>query len=101
MPEPVLAREAAARWISAATSSSDSGRNWNTVDRLTSALLIAKYGFSVVAPMSVIRAVLDVGEEHVLLVAGEAVQLVDEEDRAAIVLLESPRGIGERSRAPP
>ena len=48
-----------------------------------SAALSSNEGFSVVAPISVIDAVLHDGEERILLGAVEAVDFVDEQQRAA------------------
>ena len=51
--------------------------------RESSAALTSNEGFSVVAPIRVMVAVLDVGQDGVLLGLVEAVDLVDEEDRAS------------------
>ena len=50
--------------------------------------MTSKYGFSVVAPISVTSAVLDRGQQRVLLRLVEAVDLVEEEDRALAVAAE-------------
>ena len=65
-----------------ASSSGASGSRRSTLQRDSSAALTAKDGFSVVAPMSDDRAVLDVRQKRVLLRLVEAVDLVDEHDRA-------------------
>ena len=49
--------------------------------RESSAELTSKYGFSVVAPISVTSPLLDRGQERVLLGLVEAVDLVEEQDR--------------------
>ena len=51
--------------------------------RESSAELTSKYGFSVVAPISVTRPLLDRRQQRVLLRLVEAVDLVEEEDRRA------------------
>ena len=62
--------------------SSVSGRRVKTRQRESSAEMISKEGFSVVAPMRRMDAALDVGQESVLLGFVEAVDFVDEEDGA-------------------
>ena len=64
--------------------------------RESSAELTSKYGFSVVAPISVDEALLDRGQQRVLLGLVEAVDLVEEEDRRA---RRWPGGAAGRARA--
>ncbi len=75
-----------------ARSASLSGRRRHSVERLISAALTSKYGFSVVAPMSTIDAGLDGRQQQVLLGLVEAVDLVDEQDGALAALAERARG---------
>ncbi len=60
--------------------------------RLRSGGLTSKNGFSVVAPIIVKRAVLDRRQQTVLLRLVEAVDLVEEQDRAAAVLAQALTG---------
>ena len=60
--------------------------------RLRSGGLTSKNGFSVVAPISDERAVLDRRQQGVLLGLVEAVDLVEEQDRALSVLAEALAG---------
>ena len=78
-------------------SSSVSGWSRSTVDRLISGALTSKNGFSVVAPMSVTTPASTAGEQGVLLALVEPVDLVEEQDRAAaLVLLAAPGGVDDR-----
>jgi hypothetical protein len=67
-------------------SSSLSGANWKIWLRLTSGELTAKNGFSVVAPTSSINPGFDIGEQNVLLRAVEAVNFIEEQNRAAAAI---------------
>ena len=58
----------------------------------------SKYGFSVVAPISIEQARLDRGQQRVLLRLVEPVDLVEEQDRALAVLAEAAARPG---RSPP
>ena len=80
MPRPRASSAARAR-EQRTRSSSASASSRNTLQRERSAAFTANEGFSVVAPMSVMRPVLDVREERVLLRLVEPVNLVDEHDR--------------------
>ena len=66
-------------------SSSASGLSSNTRARDSKAALIANDGFSVVAPIKHDRAVFDVRQERILLRLVEAVNFVDEQQRALAV----------------
>ena len=76
---------ASARCATSASWLSVSGSSLSTRVRERSGAITSNEGFSVVAPMKVIRAVLDVRENRVLLGFVEAVDLVEEENRAAVV----------------
>jgi hypothetical protein len=89
MPSAELGVQVGApRSTSCVRSSGVCGRNSNSAHRDSSAELISKYGFSVVAPISVIRPRLDHRQQRVLLGLVEAVDLVEEEDRAPAVRAE-------------
>ena len=60
--------------------------------------MTSKYGFSVVAPISVTQAVLDRVQDRVLLRLVEAVDLVDEEDRPPARTAEALLGAPEHRR---
>ena len=83
VPPSPRSPSARARSSSATRSAVASGSSTTTRQRERSAPLSSNDGFSVVAPTSTIVAALDVREERVLLGAVEAVDLVDEEERAA------------------
>ena len=89
-PSP-RSRSLSARRTSAPRSAAVSGSSTYTRQRDSSAPFSSKLGFSVVAPISVIDAPLDVGQEGVLLGPVEAVDLVAEEHRAR-----GPAGGGPR-----
>ena len=59
--------------------------------------MTSKYGFSVVAPISVIEPLLDRRQERVLLRLVEAVDLVEEEDRPLPLRAEPLAGAGEHA----
>ncbi len=75
--------------------SGDKGCSRHSEARLNRGGLTSKKGFSVVAPMNTTSAVLDGGQEHVLLGLGEAVHLVDEQDGALALLAESAAASAE------
>ena len=82
LPAEAVSLVARARGARSSTrSSTSSASRRNTLQRDSSAALTAKLGFSVVAPTSDDRAVLDVRQERVLLGLVESVDLVDEDDR--------------------
>ena len=67
--------------------------------RDSSAELTSKYGFSVVAPISVSEPLLDRRQQRVLLGLVEAVDLVEEEDRARAASRRAARARGRSPRA--
>ena len=88
-----------------ARSSSECGSSSYSCMRDSSAELTSKYGFSVVAPISVTTPVLDRRQQRVLLRLVEAVDLVEEEDRPLPVRAEPlararehPAHVGDRGR---
>ncbi len=82
-------------------SSGESGWNWKTRLRLTSALLIVKNGFSVVAPTRITMPSSTSGKQHVLLGLVEAVDLVDEQQRPLARGRKPVPGLGRASRGVP
>ena len=83
-----------ARCRMASTSSVVRPRSTNTFDRDSSAALTSNDGFSVVAPMSTMSPALDARQERVLLRLVEAVDLVDEDDRAPAGRSRGSLGVG-------
>ena len=83
------------------TCSRVNGSNVKIWLRLNSGELIAKNGFCVVAPMRMMRPFLDIGQQHVLLGAVEAVQFIEEEDGARPAAFELAPGFVPAARAPP
>ena len=79
-PALVLDREAS----TSATSSSLSGPRVMSIERDSSGAMTEKEGFSVVAATRMTRR-FSTGEQRVLLGLGEAVDLVEEEHRLAVV----------------
>ena len=95
LPEAALACRPPPGGCSVLMSSAESGSNWNTRLRLTSALLIVKNGILGRRADQDHHAVLDVGQQHVLLGLVEAVDFVDEQQRSLAVGREPIAGRGE------
>ena len=85
-----------ARRTTVPTSSSVSASRRQTRIRDSSAEFTSKYGFSVVAPIKRDRAVLDMGQQRVLLRLVEPMDLVEEQDGPRTVQGQPFLGLGDR-----